>query len=296
MNKYFGFLNINKPPGYTSHDIVAILRKSLGIKKIGHSGTLDPFATGVLIIGINDATRLFEYLPKDKAYIAEILFGIETDTNDTTGSIINKSDYKPDVEEIKKKLALFTGTIQQKPPIYSAIKINGKRAYKLARKNEITTDSINEKTVEIFSIDFISYTQDKLKLKIHCSNGTYIRSIARDLGTSLNTYAVLSSLERTQIGNAFKITDSIDPALINRENLFEYLIKPDLVLPLSKILLNEREIDDIKHGKIIKLASKADFDHTTYLQIIDNKNNLIAIGLLEDSCIIKPKKVLTTNE
>src|SRR3989338_8476907 len=145
----FGFLNINKPANCTSHDVVATLRKYIGIKRIGHSGTLDPFATGVLVIGINEATRLFEYLPSDKVYIATITFGTETDTNDITGKIIKESNYIPLLEEIKEKLKDLTGKIKQKPPIFSAIKINGHRAYKLARENKISEDNIDEKTVEI---------------------------------------------------------------------------------------------------------------------------------------------------
>ena len=155
MQKHFGFLNINKPVGCTSHDVVAKLRKALGIKKIGHAGTLDPFASGVLIIGINEATRLFEYLPSDKVYIAEIKFGIETDTDDITGKITNESNNIPTLDQITEKIKLFTGDIKQKPPIYSAINIKGEKAYKLARKNQISLDDIKEKEVTIYSIEII---------------------------------------------------------------------------------------------------------------------------------------------
>ena len=129
QNEKIGFLNINKPQNCTSHDVVAILRKSLGIKKIGHCGTLDPFATGILVIGINEATRLIEYLPSDKTYLAKIKFGIETDTNDITGNVILRTDIIPPLSEIKEALKFFKGTIKQKPPVFSAIKLNGKRAY-----------------------------------------------------------------------------------------------------------------------------------------------------------------------
>lgn len=292
----FGFLNINKPADFTSHDIVAMLRKSLGIKQIGHSGTLDPFATGVLATGIGDATRLLEYLPHNKTYLAEITFGIETDTNDITGNILNKSNLIPDISEINKSLDNFTGQIKQKPPIFSAIKIKGERAYKLARKNDIELDDISERLIEIYSNEIILYKDGRLNLKIHCSGGTYIRSIARDLGKALNTFGTLSSLKRIQIGNCFNIENSISPQLLTKANLTEHLIKPESVLTLSKVCLNEHEIKDIYYGKSVKLAIKPDINKNCELQILDNNNNLIAIGFLEDNCIIKPKKVFASHE
>ncbi len=297
MKNELGFLNINKSVGFTSHDIIAILRKSLGIKQIGHSGTLDPFATGVLVCGIGEATRLLEYLPHDKTYLAEITFGIETDTNDITGNILNKSDFIPNINEININLLNFKGQIKQKPPIFSAIKIKGERAYKLARKNNIGLEDISEKSVEIYSNDIISYKDGKLNLKVHCSGGTYIRSLARDLGKALNTFATLSSLRRIQIGNCFNIENSVSPESLTKVNLTEHLIKPESVLTLSKICLSETEIKDIHHGKSIKLAVKQNLSQSNQnneLQILDNNNNLVAIGLLENNCIIKPKKVLIT--
>ena len=291
MQKQFGFLNVSKPIGFTSHDIIAMLRKSLSIKKIGHSGTLDPFATGVLVCGIGEATRLLEYLPHNKTYLAQITFGIETDTNDITGNILNKSDLIPDINDINKNLINFIGQIKQKPPIFSAIKIKGERAYKLARKNDIELTDISEKLVEIYSNEIISYKDGKLNLKIHCSGGTYIRSIARDLGNTLNTFATLSSLKRVQIGNCFNIENSLSPESLTKADLVTHLIKPELVLTLGKICLNENEIKDIHFGKQVKLAIRPDINENSELQLLDNNNNLIAIGLLENNCIIKPKKV-----
>ncbi len=227
-----GFLNINKPPDCTSHDVVAILRKSLGIKKVGHCGTLDPFATGVLIIAINDATRLIEYLPSDKTYLAKIKFGIETDTDDITGKITLQTNKIPIFSEITEELKLFSGKIKQKPPIFSAIKLNGKRAYKLAREHAISLDDMRERIVEIYSIIPIAYSEGILELKIHSSRGTYIRSIARDLGKTLNTSATLLELRRIKVGDNFKIEESINPELINKQTLSKYLISPLDVLNL----------------------------------------------------------------
>ncbi len=297
MQNIFGFLNINKPINCTSHDVIAMLRKSLGIKKIGHSGTLDPFATGVLVVGIGDATRLFEYLPRDKVYLAEITFGVGTDTDDITGKVINRSDYTPSVNETIEKLKQFTGKIKQKPPIFSAININGERAYKLARENQISTDDLKEREVEIYSITVGAYHGKPLQgistldLQIHCSSGTYIRSIARDLGNVLNTYGTLSKLKRIKIGSKFLIENSISPELINSSNIAEHLVVPQNILELEKLYLDSRQIDEIVHGREIKISSDFTVTINKNLQILDNNDRLIGIGLLTENYIVKPKKI-----
>lgn len=296
-----GFLNINKPYGITSHDVVAKLRKILGIKKIGHSGTLDPAATGILIIGINGATRLFEYLPDDKEYIAEIAFGVRTNTDDITGEIIEKSDYIPSVDEIKENLKRFTGKILQKPPIYSSVKINGRRAYSLARKNQISQDDIKEKTVEIFSIPDVLFETDKnpyplLRVKIHCSSGTYIRSLARDLGIRLGSAATLYSLIRTRVGGSFKIEDSIPLEKITPESLSEVLISPGKVLSLNKVCVADSQINDLMLGKEISYPAINKDNINKEVQIVDGNDKVIGIGLVSSNLFIKPKKILGTYE
>ncbi len=286
-----GFLNINKPADCTSHDIIAMLRKSLGIQKIGHSGTLDPFATGVLLIGVGDATRLFEYLPRDKVYLAEVTFGIGTDTDDVTGKVIKKLDYIPSLDEIKEKLKDFSGKIKQKPPAFSAININGKRAYRLARENQISTDDLKEREVEIYSITVGAGHDRHLQLQIHCSSGTYIRSIARDLGNILNTCATLSKLERIKIGNEFLIEQSVSPRLISMETIENYLIPPQKVLELEKLHLDSRQINEIIHGREIKTSSDFIATINKNLQILDTSDRLIGIGLLTENYMLKPKKI-----
>lgn len=289
MGEASGFLNINKSTGYTSHDIVSTLRKSLGIKKIGHSGTLDPFATGVLVIGINKCTRLFEYLKSDKEYISEITFGMQTNTDDITGEVIETNGLLPAIEEIEFELTKFKGKIKQKPPIYSAIKINGRRAHNLARDNKITLEEIKEREVEIFSISFISFEGNKLKLKIHCSSGTYIRSIARDLGLNLKTFATLSGLQRTCAGD-FKIKDSVSVLEINKENLSKYLIEPSDFLSLEKVKLDNKGIQSISMGKSVRINNHEN-DSKDLIQIVSNTNEIIGIGKINNG-ILLPKKVL----
>lgn len=295
----FGFLNINKPPDCTSHDIVAILRKSLDIKKIGHSGTLDPFASGVLVIGVGDATRLLEYLLQDKVYLAEITFGIGTNTDDITGKIIKRSDYIPALDEVVetchgKSLSChgksLRGKIKQKPPIYSAIKINGNRSYDLARENKISQSEMKEREIEIYSIEIISYTPPRLNLKIHCSGGTYIRSLARDLGNVLNSCAVLSRLQRIE-GNGFSIQESLSPESINKINVFNYLIQPQSVIKLEKIHLDSKQINEIMHGREIKASLDFMLNINKNLQILDTNDRLIGIGLLTENYMLKPKKI-----
>lgn len=296
-NQSFGYLNINKPSGCTSHDVVAKLRKITGIKKIGHCGTLDPMASGVLVIGINQATRLFEYLPDDKTYLAKITFGLATNTDDISGEVIGKSDKIPMLSEIINILNLFKGSIIQKPPIFSALKIKGKRSYKLARDGEISLNEIKERTVDVYSIEIINYLSGILELQIHCSSGTYIRSIARDLGVKLNTYAVLSSLKRLSVGNCFIIKNSQALDLLKSETYCQYLIKPQDVINLPRLIIEPKHVADLLNGKPIKIDSLSQkinlySENNTEIQLLDNNNNLIAIGSLKDGCMIKPKKVI----
>lgn len=290
----FGFLNVHKPKDHTSHDVIAILRKKIGIKKIGHCGTLDPFATGVLIVGINEATRLLEFIDSDKVYLAEIKFGIQTDTDDITGKEIKRSENIPSEDEIRKKLESFTGKIKQKPPIYSSIKLNGNRAYSLARKEKITLDDIKEKEVEIFSNNFISYNNNILELKIHCSSGTYIRSIARDLGLSLNTFATLYSLKRTAIGK-FNVDESLPLDQITKENYQNHIISPTDYINLKTITLRDDEIKDIIFGRSLNKKFELSKD-SNYLILADKNNQIVAIGASEDGKVIQPKKVLIKSD
>ena len=199
-----GFININKAAGMTSHDAVNKIRRIFNTKKVGHGGTLDPFATGVLPVAIGKATRFIEYLfDSDKEYRAEIIFGVETDTGDITGKIVNSvNEIKiPSLEEVKGVLKELTGIIDQTPPKYSAIKINGRKAYELARKN--INFEIPTRQVEIKRLQAVELAENVLTIEVECSKGTYIRSLAVDIGKRLNLPAVLRRLERTRAGNFF---------------------------------------------------------------------------------------------
>ncbi|TBR59561.1 tRNA pseudouridine(55) synthase TruB [Westiellopsis prolifica IICB1] len=195
----FGFLNLNKPFGWTSHDCVAKTRKYLRLKRVGHAGTLDPAATGVLPIALGKATRLLQYLPGEKAYIATIRLGVRTTTDDLQGEIITENSVTNlTFKTVETALQQFQGKIEQIPPSYSAIQVEGKRLYDLARKGETVEAPV--RTVEVFKIEILDWREGEfpeIDVAIACGTGTYIRAIARDLGTVLETGGTLAALQRT---------------------------------------------------------------------------------------------------
>ena len=253
-----GILIIDKPEGWTSHDVVGKTRKILRMKRIGHTGTLDPFATGVLVILVGKATRLAQFLDKDrKEYEAEIAFGFETDTGDRTGSSkfqVSSSKFLS-VEDVEKILPEFRGEIWQTPPMYSAKKIEGKKLYELARKGiEIERKPVK---VSIYNLEIINDENQaannseletwNLKLKVACSAGTYIRTLAEDIGKKLETGAHLAELRRTRAGK-FDISQAVTleelEKIVLENRLDEILISMnEAVSHLPEISLSEEEID-----------------------------------------------------
>ncbi|NEO01940.1 MAG: tRNA pseudouridine(55) synthase TruB [Moorea sp. SIO3I7] len=205
-----GFLNLNKPAGWTSHDCVAKVRRLLRLKRVGHGGTLDPAATGVLPIALGKATRLLQYMQQDKAYKATVRLGVRTTTDDLEGEVIaTQSAAGLTLELVKGFLKQFEGKIQQVPPMYSAIQIKGKRLYDLARAGEVV--EVPERTVEVETIEVLDWRGGEfpeIDLAIACGPGTYIRSIARDLGDALETGGVLAALTRTR-SSGFDLADSL---------------------------------------------------------------------------------------
>lgn len=205
-----GFLNLNKSFGWTSHDCVAKTRKFLRLKRVGHAGTLDPAATGVLPIALGKATRLLQYLPGDKAYIAKIRFGVRTTTDDLQGEIIaSQPCWELNLEAVKAVLPQFIGKIDQIPPSYSAIQVDGKRLYDLARQGVAVEAPLRK--VEVFDINILNWRDGEfpeLEVAIACGAGTYIRAIARDLGETLQIGGTLASLQRT-VSSGFDLANSI---------------------------------------------------------------------------------------
>ncbi len=218
-----GFLLINKPSGPTSHDIVDQLRKITGIKKIGHAGTLDPFAEGLLILAVErEATKkISKFVKLDKEYIATLKLGATSDTYDRTGKVEEiKKSTQPSPEEIEKVLKTFINETEQLPPMFSAKKIKGKKLYELARKG-IEIERKPHK-IKIHNIEILDYKYPLLKIKVKCSSGTYIRTLAHDIGQILSCGAYLEELQRTAIGD-FKIENAIEIKKLTPENWNEFL-------------------------------------------------------------------------
>ena len=197
-----GFLAIDKPSGWTSHDVVGRLRRLTGVRRIGHAGTLDPFATGLLVAGVGKATRLIQYVQRaSKRYDALIKLGESTDTADVEGAIVasmNPAEW-PALDRVEQVLCRFVGCIEQIPPAYSAVHVDGRRAYDLARAGEDV--ELPARRVTIHAIDIEAYDPPWLRLTVHCGTGVYIRSLARDLGESLSTHGYCHALRRTAIGS-----------------------------------------------------------------------------------------------
>ena len=282
----FGFLNIYKPKGKTSHDVVAILRRITKIKQIGHTGTLDPFAEGVLPICIGKATRLIEYLNDDKAYIGTVQLGKSTTTYDLEGEIVDTSNKTPDLEEIENALKNFRGDIEQLPPIYSAIKVNGKKLYEYARTGEEV--EIKPRSVNISELKILNYDQENriLELYIKCSKGTYIRSIAHDLGKNLGCFGHLIKLVRVKAGD-FEVENSIKlEDLTDIETVQKHLIYPLEKLDYQTYELNTKELELVSHG--MQIFARTSLQNG--IVILTNNNKLIAIAeMLNDK--IKCSKV-----
>lgn len=270
----FGFLNIYKPKGKTSHDVVAILRRITKVKQIGHTGTLDPFAEGVLPICIGKATRLIEYLKDDKAYVATVQFGSATDTYDLEGETTKTSDLIPSLDEIEAKLDDFRGEIEQTPPIYSAIKVNGKKLYEYARAGEQV--EVKTRKVCISELKLLEYNQETrtLELYIACSKGTYIRSIANDLGEKLGCFGHLIKLVRVQAGD-FVVEDAIKlEDLQTKEDVEKQLIYPLQKLNYQTYSLDEIEKEKISHG--MQIFARNNLENG--IVILTDEDTLIAVA------------------
>lgn len=266
-----GILNVNKPQGWTSFDVVNYLKKFLNTKHIGHLGTLDPMATGVLPVTIGSATKLFDlFLSKAKTYIAKFEFGYTTDTLDATGEIINKTTKTPTIDEIKAILTKFIGEIKQVPPIYSAKKINGRKAYDIARKGE--TIELKPNNIFIKNLEILDYKTNEtsqgllskrlsikstgdmkiseLTLKIECGAGTYIRAIGRDIANELNTLATMTELTRTEVG-IFKLEDAISIKDCTREEIISKILPTDITFNHLPIVDDETLVFRLLNGQTV---------------------------------------------
>lgn len=281
-----GFLNINKPKGMTSHDVISRLRRVSKIRQIGHTGTLDPLAQGVLPVAVGKATRLIEFLLENKAYIATLEFGKISDTYDIEGNVEGYSDVRVAEEEIVCALEKFVGEIEQIPPAYSAVHYNGKRLYELAREGKIPED-IPKRTVFISKLNLLDFNPDTnvARIEIECSKGTYVRSIVNDLGQILGCGAVMTDLVRTKSG-LFDIGSSVPlDMFVDISDVEKYLINPIEVLSYSCYTLTEFEYQKIKHGQSIETDS---FEDNEFV-ILEYDGDLSAIAQKDNNKLVMKK-------
>ncbi len=311
----FGFINLYKPTGFTSHDCVSKVRRLINTKKVGHGGTLDPLATGVLPIAVGKATRLLQFLPETKVYRALIRLGMSTSTDDLEGEVISShSASHISKEKISSFLDNFEGQIEQIPPMYSAIKKHGKKLYELARKGESV--EVPPRIVNIYQIKILNFFPGEfpeVELEISCGPGTYIRAIARDLGAMLDVGGTLANLIRIE-SCGMKLEDSIDFDTINQQihqNSLT-LIDPGLILShLEFISLNAHDAKRWCYGQTIDLIDNESencncnnllfpeaSDQDVYLRMYQENKIFLGIGLLENREGIlasKPKVVCLTS-
>ena len=245
----FGIVNLNKPAGWSSRDAVNRVKWLVRPDKSGHAGTLDPLATGVLVVCIGQATRLIDYVQRmPKEYVAAFLLGRTSPSDDVETPATPIADAtRPTRGEIEAALPKFTGDVQQIPPAYSAAKIEGRRAYKLARRGDAV--EIAPRMVTIHRLQVVRYDYPRLELRMNCSSGTYVRSLGRDLAESLGTGAVMAELVRTAVGS-FHVDDAVDPEALNERLLSERLESPLAALAdLSTVTLTADELAELQFAR-----------------------------------------------
>lgn len=288
MQKLNGIIVINKPKNYTSHDVVAKVKKLLNIKKVGHTGTLDPNTTGVLPLLLNSGTKLSKYLIEhDKEYEVTLKLGIRTDTLDGEGKVLEKKEVDrkmlENTKQIEKVLNSFTGKQTQVPPMYSAIKVKGKKLYEYARKGE--TVEVQPRQIEIYNIELqkVDIKKQEIEFKVQCSKGTYIRTLCEDIATKLGTIGYMKELNRTKVGK-FGLEEAI-----TIEKLEEYIenkkyedlniiTMEELLKEKEKIVLNEKNLEMFLNGVKIKIENK-----TGIYRIYNENKQFIGTGVVQEN-------------
>lgn len=281
MQDINGIIVINKPKEYTSHDVVAKVKKILNIKKVGHTGTLDPNATGVLPLLLNTGTKLSKYLIEhDKEYEVTLELGIKTDTADIEGNVIKKEEVNwKKLNDIEETLNTFLGEQTQIPPIYSAIKVNGKKLYEYARSGQ--NINIEPRNIQIYEIELqkIDKQKNEINFRVHCSKGTYIRSLCEDIAQKLGTIGYMKELTRTKVGN-FTINEAVKIEEI--ENNKEQIIKEKLISiekffeSKESIKLNKKQLNKFLNGVKIRIDKQENI-----CRIYNENNEFIGIGTIE---------------
>ena len=277
-----GFFLVNKEKNYTSNDVVQKIKKKFSFKKVGHLGTLDPIAEGLIILAVNRATKFSNFfLESEKSYFVEIKLGISTDTDDITGKIVAKAPVKVTEKALKNEINNFLGTSLQKPPYFSALKHKGRPLYKYARKGEFIDKEPRQ--IEVKKIKNITYKNEICSFELTCSKGTYIRSIARDLGENLGCGANMISLKRLKQHNF----DLKNARTVENININEMIKIEEAFLYLEKILLNDRESNLFQNGKEIIAQNNL----KGFYRIYKNINEFMGLGFVEGE-ILKHKQLV----
>ena len=287
-----GMILINKEKGISSFGVVAKIRKILNIKKVGHSGTLDPEAEGLMQIMVGNGTKASKYLVEhNKTYIARVKFGIKTETGDEEGNIIAKDSFslkRENEEEYKKTFNSFLGKSKQIPPMYSAIKIDGKKLYEYARENDkekIEGLNIEAREINIYEIIIlnIDYDNNEIEFEVSCSKGTYIRTLCEDIGKKLNTFAYMKSLKRTKI-NEYTLNDAV--TLKELEDNKSSIIDSSFYFSLEKMFKDKKEIKLNERKKELFLNGvKLTFDLDDGLYRIYNNDSFLGIGIVKNNLL-----------
>lgn len=268
MNK--GVIAINKPKDWTSFDVVNKIKHMVKPNKVGHLGTLDPMATGVLLVTVGKATKMFDIMQeKEKTYVATFEFGYETDTLDATGNVIRKNEIIPSQNQIEQVLLGFIGKTMQIPPMYSAKSVNGVRAYAIARRGEQV--ELKPKEIVIHKIKILNFINNKLVLEIVCGSGTYIRAIGRDIAYKLDTCATMTELIRTKVGK-FSIDNCKNIEDINKDNVFNNLIPLTDILEYKVLSLTDELQKKLLNGQTINVNVP---DGSYFIQ---QANDIVAIA------------------
>jgi tRNA pseudouridine55 synthase len=290
MSDLNGVLPVDKPEGPTSHDVVAATRRALGLRRIGHTGTLDPFASGLLLLCLGPATRLAEYLTAlPKEYAATMRLGVATDTDDSNGEPVRTDErwHELSRDEIEAAVQSQVGTILQRPPAYSAKKVGGERMYAAARRGEAIEREPVAVTVD--SIRITRFEPPEVDLEVACGSGTYIRAIARDVGEALRVGAHLTRLRRTRVGR-FGVGDALPvEALADPARVEATLLQPaEALAHLPSVTLEDADVADVLHGRAVR--PQADAPDAEPIALLSSRRELVAVGA-RSAGEIRPRKV-----
>ncbi len=290
-NAISGVLVVDKPVGMTSHDVVQAIRRGSNIRRAGHTGTLDPRASGVLVVLIGPAVRLSEYVSaSDKRYQAVIMLGTSTDTYDADGKTTSSSPVNVTEEQFNEELQKFVGQIEQVPPPYSAVKVQGRKAYDRARSGE--EFELEPRIINVYSLEVLEWAPPEVVVDVNCSSGTYVRSLANDLGARLGCGATLTGLRRTKSGR-FSLRDAVSLRKLNEAfvdgSWYQYLIPAaETLSDWPMIELNQEQMDAIRHGHRISAESR----EQAKVCGVSEQGELVALMVLDEETMEwQPKKV-----